>query len=373
MNGMTDPAATVDAVRDHWVARLAPDWAKPYLRMARLDRPIGWRLLLAPCWWSTALAAVAAGAPWPNPWHLLLFLVGAISMRGAGCVWNDIVDRDIDARVERTRLRPIPSGQVTVLQAAAFMAGLCLIGLAVLLQFNWFTVATGFASVAIVLIYPLMILQTLSTLRPGYPRLAGWLERLPLGNTALNLGETLRRPVAALVIPLAVGLGIYTGVLLSAFSARPFWNTGLLGPLFLISGLSTAGAVALIGARLPCERLFFTRTDIFLISVELVLITLLIINLGTGPAKQLEAVRMVMGGEYTVPFWLWFVLPGLLIPLLLEIFEMRGIGHYSLTASLLVLYGGFMLRYLTVELGQLSTWTHYAIQFDPQLLERLTH
>jgi 4-hydroxybenzoate polyprenyltransferase len=153
---MTDPAATVDAVRDHWVARLAPDWAKPYLRMARLDRPIGWRLLLAPCWWSTALAAVAAGAPWPNPWHLLLFLVGAISMRGAGCVWNDIVDRDIDARVERTRLRPIPSGQVTVLQAAAFMAGLCLIGLAVLLQFNWFTVATGFASVAIVLIYPLM-------------------------------------------------------------------------------------------------------------------------------------------------------------------------------------------------------------------------
>lgn len=224
----------------------------------------------------------------------------------------------------------------------------------------------------LVLIYPLMILQTLSTLRPGYPRLAGWLEKLPLGNTALNLGETLRRPVAALVIPLAVGLGIYTGVLLSAFSARPFWNTGLLGPLFFISGLSTAGAVALIGARRPCERHFFTRTDIFLIGVELVLITLLIINLGTGPAKQLEAMRMVMGGEYTVPFWLWFVLPGLLIPLLLEIFEMRGICHYSLAASLLVLYGGFMLRYLTVELGQLSTWTHYAIQFDPQLLERLT-
>jgi formate-dependent nitrite reductase membrane component NrfD len=224
----------------------------------------------------------------------------------------------------------------------------------------------------LVLIYPLMILQTFSTLRPGYPRLAGWLEKLPLGVTALNLSETLRRPVAALVIPLAVGLGIYTGVLLSAFSARPFWNTGLLGPLFLVSGLSTAGAVALIGARLQCERHFFTRTDIFLIGVELTLIALLIINLGTGPAQQLEAMHMVMGGAYTVPFWLWFVLPGLLVPLMLEIFEMRGICHFSLAASLLVLYGGYMLRHLTVELGQLSTWTEYATQFDPQLLERLT-
>lgn len=224
----------------------------------------------------------------------------------------------------------------------------------------------------LVLIYPLMVLQTLSTLRLGYPRLAGWLERLPLGHTALNLSETLRRLVATLIIPLAVGLGIYTGVLLSAFNARPFWNTGLLGPLFLISGLSTAGAVALIGARLACERHFFTRTDIFLISVELTLIALLIINLGTGPAQQLEAMHMVMGGEYTVPFWLWFVLPGLLVPLILEILEMRGVCNFSLTASLLVLYGGYMLRHLTVELGQLSTWSEYATQFDPQLLERLT-
>jgi len=224
----------------------------------------------------------------------------------------------------------------------------------------------------LVLVYPLMILQTLSTLRRGYPRLAGWLEKLPYGGRLLDLGETVRYPVAALVIPLAVGLGIYTGVLLSAFSARPFWNTGLLGPLFLVSGLSTAGAVALIGARMKSEKHFFTRTDIFLIGVELTLITLLIINLGTGPAQQLEAMRMVMGGEYTTPFWLWFVLPGLLIPLMLEILEMRNIRQYTLVASLLVLYGGYMLRYLTVELGQLSTWTEYATQFDPQLLERLT-
>jgi formate-dependent nitrite reductase membrane component NrfD len=225
----------------------------------------------------------------------------------------------------------------------------------------------------LVLAYPLMALQTLATLRRGYPTLAGWLENLPLGGMLLDLSQKLRRPVAVMVMPLAVALGIYTGILLSAFSARPFWNTGLLGPLFLVSGLSGAGALALIGARLECEKHFFTRTDVTLIGIELALIAMLLINLGTGAAQQLEAVHLVMGGEYTVPFWLWFVLPGLLIPVVLEIFELRGICRFSLSAALLVLYGGFMLRYLTVELGQLSSWIDYALQFDPQLLQRLTH
>ena len=93
-----------------------------------------------PCWWSAGLAAVHAREAGPNPWHVLLFFIGAFAMRGAGCTWNDIVDRDIDARVERTRSRPIPSGQVTVVQAAAFLVVQALVGLAVLLQFNRFTV-----------------------------------------------------------------------------------------------------------------------------------------------------------------------------------------------------------------------------------------
>ena len=88
-------------------------------------------LLLIPCWWSAALAAIAARAPWPNPWHLALFLIGAFVMRGAGCTWNDIVDRDLDARVERTRSRPIPSGQVSIGQAALFLVLQALVGLAV--------------------------------------------------------------------------------------------------------------------------------------------------------------------------------------------------------------------------------------------------
>src|SRR5215208_7015772 len=115
----------------NWVDSRAPGWARPYLRLARLDRPIGSWLLLLPCWWSAGLAAIAARQT-VNVCHLLLFFVGAFAMRGAGCTWNDIVDRDLDARVERTRSRPIPSGQVSVGAAAAFLVLQALVGLAAL-------------------------------------------------------------------------------------------------------------------------------------------------------------------------------------------------------------------------------------------------
>jgi 4-hydroxybenzoate polyprenyltransferase len=140
----------------NWVDTLAPPWSRPYLRLARLDRPIGSWLLLIPCWWSSALAAVAARAPAPRLSHIALFFVGAFAMRGAGCTWNDIVDRDLDAAVERTRSRPIPSGQVSVTQAALFLLLLALVGLAVLVTFNGFTIALGIASLAIVAVYPFM-------------------------------------------------------------------------------------------------------------------------------------------------------------------------------------------------------------------------
>ncbi|MCB1488988.1 MAG: 4-hydroxybenzoate octaprenyltransferase [Bauldia sp.] len=149
-------SAVADAVRGNWVDRYLPAAAKPYARMARLDRPIGWWLLLWPCWWSATLAADAAGRPWPDPWYLLLFLIGAIAMRGAGCTYNDIVDRDLDAQVARTRSRPIPSGQVTPRQAAVFLAAQALVGLVVLLQFNRFAIVVGFASLAAVAVYPFL-------------------------------------------------------------------------------------------------------------------------------------------------------------------------------------------------------------------------
>ena len=153
---MNHGAGRVADATGNWVDSNAPQWLRPYLRLTRLDRPIGWWLLLLPCWWSSALAAIADGAWGPNPWHLLLLLVGAIVMRGAGCTWNDLVDRDIDARVERTRSRPIPSGQVSVPAAAAFLVVQALVGLAVLVQFNRFAIAVGIASLGVVAIYPFM-------------------------------------------------------------------------------------------------------------------------------------------------------------------------------------------------------------------------
>jgi 4-hydroxybenzoate polyprenyltransferase len=145
-----------DAPRGNWVDAYAPPATRPYLRMMRADRPIGTWLLLIPCWWGAALAAGAAGMAMPNLWHLALFALGAFVMRGAGCVWNDVTDRDIDAQVARTRSRPIPSGQVSVPQALAFMVALALIGLAVLVQFNTATILIGIASLAVVGAYPFM-------------------------------------------------------------------------------------------------------------------------------------------------------------------------------------------------------------------------
>jgi 4-hydroxybenzoate polyprenyltransferase len=124
------------------------------LRLARADRPIGSWLLLIPCWWSTALAAIDAESRWPDPFLLALFAIGTVVMRGAGCTWNDIVDRDIDAQVKRTRSRPIPSGQVLVRSALVFMFAQALVGFIVLLQFNHFAIATGLASLIVVALYP---------------------------------------------------------------------------------------------------------------------------------------------------------------------------------------------------------------------------
>ena len=152
---MTDGRVS-DAPRGNWVDTLAPARARPYLRMMRADRPIGWWLLLIPCWWGAGLAAIEAGTGLVDLWHLVLFLVGAIVMRGAGCVWNDVTDRDIDGLVERTRSRPIPSGQVSVTGALVFMVALALVGLLVLVQFNWQTIVWGIASLAIVAIDPFM-------------------------------------------------------------------------------------------------------------------------------------------------------------------------------------------------------------------------
>jgi 4-hydroxybenzoate polyprenyltransferase len=149
-----------DAPSDNWVYRFLPRALWPYAQLARWDRPIGWQLLMWPCFWSAALAANADAAPDGGfslelkLAHLFLFFVGSIAMRGAGCTYNDLVDHRIDSEVARTRSRPLPSGRATRLQAKIFILLQALIGLIVLLQFNTFTILLGFASLLVVVIYP---------------------------------------------------------------------------------------------------------------------------------------------------------------------------------------------------------------------------
>ncbi len=145
-----------DANKNNWVDRFAPNFAKPYLRLMRLDRSIGFWLLFWPCVFSFFLAIIAKPEILPNYYYLLLFFFGAIVMRGAGCTFNDIVDRDIDKKVTRTCLRPIASGQVSVKKALIFLVAQLLIGLIILLQFNFFTILLGASSLVLVLIYPFM-------------------------------------------------------------------------------------------------------------------------------------------------------------------------------------------------------------------------
>ena len=158
--------SVADAAAGNWVDRYAPVGLRPYLRLARADRPIGVWLLLFPCWWSLVLGLIAhandkVGAAQPFPigqalWFGLLLAIGAFVMRGAGCAFNDYVDRDYDAKVQRTMSRPIPSGQVSPNEALAFVVGLSFVGLAVLVQFNWFTIWLAIASLALVAVYPFM-------------------------------------------------------------------------------------------------------------------------------------------------------------------------------------------------------------------------
>ncbi len=136
-----------------WTDR-CPAPVRPYLKLMRLDRPIGTWLLLLPCWWSAILAAPAPS--WRLAGFCALFGIGAVIMRGAGCAINDIADRDFDGRVERTATRPIPSGQVSVRAALVFVGGLMLAGLAILTQFDRFTILLGAASVPVLAVYPFM-------------------------------------------------------------------------------------------------------------------------------------------------------------------------------------------------------------------------
>lgn len=221
------PPVTPDAVRGSWVERMPARW-QPYLRLARFDRPIGTWLLLLPCWWSATLAARAAGESWPDPLLLILFAAGALAMRGAGCAYNDIVDRDIDAQVARTRSRPLPSGQVTLRQAWAWLIGLCLIGLGVLLALQPTAQLVALGSLALVAGYPFMKRIT-------------WWPQAWLGLT-FNWGALVGWAAVSGSVPLPA---------LLLYAAGVFWTLGY----DTIYALQDVEDDALVGVRSSARRL----------------------------------------------------------------------------------------------------------------------
>jgi formate-dependent nitrite reductase membrane component NrfD len=225
----------------------------------------------------------------------------------------------------------------------------------------------------LIVIYPVSILQILSTLRSGYPLVAGLVDRFSPGRWVLDLATRYRRVIAIIAIPSAVALGIYTGILLSAFNARPFWNTGLLGMLFLVSGLSTAAAFVILMAKDKAEKHWYVQVDLGLILVELVIVVLLLINLATGSQQHLQALAYLTSlSWYALAFWGLFIGLGLVVPLVVEFLELvKENRTLALLGPILVLLGGYVLRHVTVNLGQETAWQDYRYEHNPQLLERI--
>ena len=167
-----------------------------------------------------------------------------------------------------------------------------------------------------------------------------------------------RKTMAWIMIVLAVILGIYTGILLSAFNARPLWNTALLGPLFLVSGLSTGAATIMWLSRKHQERMTFARIDLLLIIIELFFIIHLFMGFLAGPEVQIESAQLFLGGEYTIPFWGFVVGLGLVLPALLEILKLMGKKIPVSLPVLLILIGGFLFRLIMVEAGELTRYLY---------------
>ncbi len=249
---VSSTSALPDAKPAQWLFSLTPASWHPYLQLARLDRPIGWWLLVLPCWWSSLLASLVLRQP-PRFLDGLLFLIGAIAMRGAGSTYNDLVDRDIDAKVERTRQRPLPSGRVSARAAKLFIVAQALIGLAVLLCFNRFAIGLGIASLAIIAAYPFM------------KRITPW-------------------PQAVLGLAFAWGALMGWAVQFGSLGASPLWL--YFGAFFWIIGYDTIYALmdvsddAIIGvkstARLfgahvrPCVGALYAAA---VLSIEIALLT----------------------------------------------------------------------------------------------------
>jgi len=167
-----------------------------------------------------------------------------------------------------------------------------------------------------------------------------------------------KKVIAWIMLIYGIILGIYTGILLSAFNARPLWNTSILGPLFLASGLSAGAAATLLLSRNREERLQFARIDLVLLGIELFLIIHMFMGFLASTQVQIDAANLFLGGQYTTTFWIFVVLLGMALPAILEIMELRKFHIPVVIPALLVIFGSFMLRFIIVYAGQTSRWLY---------------
>ena len=213
----------------------------------------------------------------------------------------------------------------------------------------------GWGSWVLMIMTPISIIWSASYVKEIFPK---WDWKFKILNTFEAWVIKNRILIAWPMAIYAVILGIYTGILLSAFNARPLWNTSILGPLFLVSGMSTGVAVILLLSKDHKERKIMSRIDILLIIVELFFITHLFMGFRAGSEAQIDAANLFLGGSFTAPFFAFVVLLGLIFPAVLEILELRGYKVPIFIPAVLILLGGLIFRFLIVEAGQITRYLY---------------
>ena len=207
----------------------------------------------------------------------------------------------------------------------------------------------------LMLVTPLSMVWAALNIKSLFPK---WDWKFKFIDEALDVIKAYKTPMAWAMVILAVILGIYTGILLSAFNARPLWNTSILGPLFLTSGLSTGAAAVIVLSKSKEERHVFAKIDLLLIAIELFLIVHMFMGFRASTQVQIDAANMFLGGSFTAPFWVLVVGFGLMIPATLEILELRNKKIPYMVAPVLVLVGGFAFRFIIAYAGQMSRWLY---------------
>ena len=213
----------------------------------------------------------------------------------------------------------------------------------------------------LLIVTPISFLWTFSYYRDVYPNLERKLkifEKFKFLNAVEKFVIDNRIYLAYALIPLTLVLGVYTGILLSAFNARPLWNNAILGPLFLVSGLSTGAAAIILLSKSVKERHMFGKIDLALIIIELALIVHMIMGFYAGSQVQLEAVQLLVGGEFTLMFFGFVVILGLIVPAILELIELIGYKVPVVVPAILVILGGLIFRFVMVEAGQLTRFLY---------------